>query len=73
LTGVSLSDFAEASQPGLFSEPAERDGALNRALDRISAKFGEGSIRPADLSGHPERPRTPVAPAFAAVPFPKER
>jgi DNA polymerase-4 len=59
LTGVSLSDFSEPVQAGLFSAPIERRGALNRTLDRISERFGEGSVRPAELSGHPERPRIP--------------
>jgi DNA polymerase-4 len=55
LTGVSLSDFAEPSQPGLFSGAAERRNALNRTLDRISEKFGEGTVKPAGLSASPER------------------
>ncbi len=56
LTGVSLSDFAEPSQPGLFSGAAERRNALNRTLDRISEKFGEGTVKPAGLAASPERP-----------------
>ncbi len=63
LTGVSLSEFAEPSQPGLFAGSAERSDALNRTLDRISEKFGEGTVKPAGFSALPE-------PAVTRTPLP---
>src|SRR5581483_1882839 len=54
LTGVSLSDFSEPWQPELFSPAGQRRSRLNQTLDRISEKFGEGTVKPAVLSDRPE-------------------
>ena len=53
LTGVHAGDLGEAPpQLGLFDRPRdERRARLNRSLDAIAAKFGEGAVRPADLLG----------------------
>ena len=64
LTGISVSGFAgeaERDQLDLFGgEPAaeppdERRRALNAALDRIADRFGDGTVRPADLARGPRR------------------
>jgi DNA polymerase-4 len=65
LTGISVSDFAAEAERGqldLFGggpPPAppeeERRRALNAALDRIADRFGDGTVRPADLAGRPRR------------------
>jgi DNA polymerase-4 len=54
LLGVSLSNLETAGgqrQPSLFGEDqgSQRQGRLNRALDRIQERFGEGAIRPGTL------------------------
>jgi DNA polymerase-4 len=65
LTGISVSGFAggeERTQLDLFGgdpppEAAEdgRRRALNAALDRLSDRFGEGTVIPADTAGSPRR------------------
>jgi DNA polymerase-4 len=64
LTGISVSGFADAAERGqldLFgAEPAappedERRRALNAAVDRLADRFGDGTVRPADLAGKPRR------------------
>ncbi len=64
LTGISVSGFAgeaERGQLDLFgaSAPAPpeqaRRKALNAALDRLADRFGDGTVRPADLAGRPRR------------------
>ena len=48
--------FAPATPgPGSSAEPRRR--ALNAALDSLRDRFGESSVRPADLSDREERPR----------------
>src|SRR5690606_23672502 len=52
LTGVSAQGFsAEAPQLGLFAEAPPRHRRLNEALDRITARFGAGSVTTADVPG----------------------
>jgi DNA polymerase-4 len=64
LTGISVSGFAgeaERGQLDLFgAEPAaapedDRRRALNAAVDRLADRFGDGTVRPADLAGKPRR------------------
>jgi DNA polymerase IV len=74
LTGVSVSGFPAAGEPGqlgLFADPARpvpagpeeaRRRALNDALDQITDRFGEGAVAPADLAGRPGRLRWPGKP-----------
>jgi DNA polymerase-4 len=67
LTGISVSGFAadaERAQLDLFA-PAPPPGsaedgkrrALNAAIDRLSDRFGESAVVPADLAGTPRRRR----------------
>ncbi|GAC1595030.1 MAG: hypothetical protein NVS4B10_03250 [Myxococcales bacterium] len=52
LTGVSASDpGAPEPQLGLFDAQAARRTRLNRSLDQIAGRFGEGAVVPADLLG----------------------
>ncbi len=45
LIGISASGFAEAAQPGLFTDPAEeRKRQLDRLADNITTRFGKGAI-----------------------------
>jgi DNA polymerase-4 len=65
LTGVSVSGFAgeaERGQLDLFApapaaeaEGEEKRRALNAALDRLADRFGDGTVRPADLSDRRRR------------------
>lgn len=65
LAGVSVSVFraAQRDQLDLFTHgetaavPSERRRALNAALDNLRDRFGEASVRPADLVDRVERPR----------------
>ncbi len=55
LVGVSVHGLTgEAGQLPLFGRE-RRAGQLNRALDRIADKFGDGTITTADLAGRPRR------------------
>jgi DNA polymerase-4 len=51
LTGVSAQelDGVQDAQLGLFAEPPRRSEALNRALDAIAQRFGQGAVAPADV------------------------
>ena len=50
LTGVSASDLGPAgSQLRLFDAQEQKRSRLNRSLDAIAAKFGEGAVAPADV------------------------
>ena len=51
LTGVSAQDLQdqEPAQLGLFGEAPRRSEALNRALDAIAQRFGQGVVAPADV------------------------
>ncbi|MHB1846229.1 MAG: DNA polymerase IV [Deltaproteobacteria bacterium] len=53
LCGVAALELSSAarSQRDLFAPAPERQGELNRALDRIAAKFGERAVTTADLLG----------------------
>ena len=52
LTGLSASDLgAAAPQLSLFDAETQKRDRLNRSLDAIAAKFGEGAVKPADLLG----------------------
>lgn len=61
LTGISVSGFAaeeERDQLDLFeagrpppSKEAQRRKALDTALDALADRFGDGTVRPADLDG----------------------
>ena len=52
LTGLSASDLGgPARQPGLFDAEAQKRARLNRSLDAIAARFGDGAVQPADLLG----------------------
>jgi DNA polymerase-4 len=65
LTGVSVSGFAaeeERGQLDLFApapapeaEGEEKRRALNAALDRLADRFGDGAVRPADLTDRRRR------------------
>jgi DNA polymerase-4 len=56
LTGVSAQNLvaADAPQLGLFAPPATTAQALNRALDAIADRFGDGSVTTADVAGDRE-------------------
>jgi DNA polymerase-4 len=51
LTGVSAQDLQDPgdAQLALFGEPPRRSEALNRALDAIAVRFGQGAVAPADV------------------------
>ena len=51
LTGVSAQELDQAAdaQLALFGEQAPRSEALNRALDAIASRFGQGAVAPADV------------------------
>ena len=50
LTGVHAGDLGEgAPQLALFERPDPRRERLNKSLDAIADKFGEGTVKPADL------------------------
>ena len=51
LTGVSAQELDQAgdAQLVLFGEPPPRSEALNRALDAIAVRFGQGAVAPADV------------------------
>ncbi len=51
LTGVSAQelDTGDRAQLGLFADPPRRSDALNRALDAIAVRFGQGAVAPADV------------------------
>ena len=52
LTGVSAQGLTtEAPQLGLFAEAPPKHRRLNEALDRIAARFGDGSVTTADVPG----------------------
>jgi DNA polymerase-4 len=56
LTGVSAQELVGAeAQFGLFPDPPKRQDKLNRALDAIQERFGQASIRTADLVGQETR------------------
>ncbi len=46
LLGVAAAGIGAARTPqlGLFGAPVDRRAALNAALDRVVARFGEGSV-----------------------------
>jgi DNA polymerase-4 len=52
LTGVSAQGLvaAEAPQLGLFAPPPPANAALNRALDKITDRFGAGAITTGDVA-----------------------
>jgi DNA polymerase-4 len=52
LTGVSAQNLTAASAPqlGLFARPPRPSDALNRALDKITSRFGGGAITTGDVS-----------------------
>jgi DNA polymerase-4 len=50
LTGVSASDLGPAgSQLRLFDAQEQKRTRLNKSLDAIAAKFGDGAVVPADV------------------------
>jgi DNA polymerase-4 len=50
LTGVHAGDLgAQAPQLGLFDADRKKRERLNKSLDAIAEKFGEGAVLPADL------------------------
>ncbi|MCA1827886.1 MAG: DNA polymerase IV [Myxococcales bacterium] len=50
LTGVHAGDLgADAPQLGLFDAERKKRERLNRSLDAIAEKFGDGAVLPADL------------------------
>jgi DNA polymerase-4 len=50
LTGVHAGDLgAEAPQLGLFDGDRKKRERLNKSLDAIAEKFGDGAVLPADL------------------------
>ena len=51
LTGVSAQELHDGAdgQLALFGEPPRRSEALNRALDAIAVRFGQGAVAPADV------------------------
>jgi DNA polymerase-4 len=61
LTGVSAQGFVSAApaQGSLFPAAPAPAEAVNRAIDRITARFGAGAITTGDLAGLPERDRIP--------------
>ena len=51
LTGVHVGDLGTStSQLGLFDQNSKRRERLNRSLDAIADKYGEGAVLPADLA-----------------------
>ena len=59
LIGLSVSELGRASegQLSLLGPDAARRERLSRALDRLTGRFGETSIRPASLLGRDQEPR----------------
>ncbi len=56
LTGVYASGFDRpAAQRSLFEREDEKRTRLNRSLDQINARFGEGALVPADLLARKKR------------------
>ena len=50
LTGVHAGDLGDAApQLGLFERPDPRRERLNKSIDAIAERFGEGTVGPADL------------------------
>jgi DNA polymerase-4 len=51
LTGVSAQELDQdgEAQLALFGEAPRRSDALNRALDAIAERFGQGAVAPADV------------------------
>ena len=58
LTGVSAQGLvrAEAPQLGLFAPPPAPRAALNRALDAIADRFGQGAVTTADVARAEQAP-----------------
>ena len=58
LCGISTHDLSSAARPqlDLFAGPSRDRSALNEALDRITARFGEEAVTTADLVGPPLGP-----------------
>ncbi len=59
LIGLSVSSLgpAAAGQLSLLEPDAQRRERLARAMDRVTARFGEESLRPASVVSRPRRPR----------------
>jgi DNA polymerase-4 len=60
LVGVRMEGLVEGSGApiqGLLDEPEQGWREADRAVDRASARFGAGSVRPASLISDAERPR----------------
>jgi DNA polymerase IV len=64
LIGLSVSSLgpAAAGQLSLLAPDAERRERLARAMDRVTARFGEESLRPASVLRRPTRPHPPDQP-----------
>ena len=62
LIGLSVSSLGPAAsgQLSLLEPAAERRERLARAMDRVTARFGEASLRPASVVREPRRPRPPT-------------
>jgi len=65
LIGLSVSSLgpAAAGQLSLLAPDAERRERLARAMDRVTARFGEESLRPASVLRRPTRPHPSDQPA----------
>jgi DNA polymerase-4 len=71
LIGLSVSALgpAAAGQLSLLEPDAQRRERLARAMDRVTARFGEDSLRPASVVRGPRRlPRSPGAPPDRPLP-----